>query len=100
MNPRRDHYRDQDEVLSPVPLARCNTDSNREDEIAEGRNGVRYPTVCVCGFAISAPLWLPYGRMRGRVVEKNMRARRCIVCVSGGWFLSEGDRRRRCQVKR
>lgn len=27
---------------------------------------------------ISVPLRLAYGRMRGRVVEKNMRARRCI----------------------
>lgn len=46
--------------------------------------------VCVRGSAISVPLWSPYGRMRGRVVEKNMRARRCIVYVSGGGFLSEG----------
>lgn len=59
-----------------------NTDSNREDGIAEGRWTKRSqlrPVIvaCVRGLAISVPLW--YGRMRGRGVEKNIRARRCIV---------------------
>lgn len=77
MNPRRDHYRDQDEVLSAMPLAaQHRLESRRWD--SDGRNGASYPTgACVRGLAISVPLW--YGRMRGRGVEKNIRARRCIV---------------------
>lgn len=82
MNPRRDHYRDQDEVLSVVPLAaQHRLESRRWDSggaMDETEPATRPVIVaCVRGLAISVPLW--YGRMRGRGVEKNIRARRCIV---------------------
>lgn len=51
--------------------------------------------VCVRGSAISVPLWSPYGRMRGRVVEKNMRARRCIVWYPAEAFYPRGGGRKK-----
>lgn len=80
----------------PISRVVTHTHSTHEDpgEGEEGRDGARPTGDRVWFRAISVPLRLAYGRMRGRVVEKNMRARRCIVYPALTFYPKGGGRRR------